>query len=76
MNKIDLIIENIEYAKLVKEQAYKDELLEEALAAARELSELKPVAWQYKGDLYGIYPCDWVSPDDSVTPLYALGDEK
>ena len=37
MNKIDLIIENIEYAKLVKEQAHKDELLDEALAAAREL---------------------------------------
>ena len=35
MNKIDLIIENIEYAKLVTPQAHKDELLDEALAAAR-----------------------------------------
>jgi len=44
MNKIDLIIDNIMYAKLVKEQAHKDELLEEALDAARELKALKPVA--------------------------------
>ena len=43
MNKIDLIIENIEYAKLVTEQAHKDELLEEALAAARELKAFRKV---------------------------------
>ena len=57
MNRLDLIIENIEYAKLVKEQAHKDELLDEALAAARELKELKPVAWAAKsvwGDLEGL----------------------
>ena len=42
MNKIDLIIENMEYAKLVIEQAHKDELLDEALAVARSLRELKP----------------------------------
>ena len=46
MKRLDLIIENIEYAKLVKEQAHKDELLDKALAAARELRELKPVAWE------------------------------
>jgi hypothetical protein len=39
MNKIDLIIENIEYSKLVMVQAHKDELLDEALDAARELKE-------------------------------------
>jgi hypothetical protein len=44
MNRLDLIIENIEYAKLVKEQAHIDELLDEALAAARSLRDLKPVA--------------------------------
>ena len=43
MNRLDLIIENIEYAKLVTEQAHRDELLDEALAAARELKALKPV---------------------------------
>jgi hypothetical protein len=42
MNKIDLIIENIEYAKLLKEGAHQDELLDEALAAARELQTLQP----------------------------------
>jgi hypothetical protein len=39
MKRLDLIIENIEYAKLVTEQAHKDELLDEALAAARELRD-------------------------------------
>jgi hypothetical protein len=49
MNRIDLIIENIEYAKLLKEVAHQDELLDEALAAARELKALKPVAWMSQG---------------------------
>ena len=44
MDKIDLIIENIEYAKILKESAHQDELLDEALAAAHELKALKPVA--------------------------------
>lgn len=43
MNKIDLIIENIEYAKLLKEGAHQDEVLDEALAAAREL---KAFTWR------------------------------
>ncbi len=43
MNKIDLIIENLEYAKLVTEQAHKDELLDEALTAARELKAFREV---------------------------------
>ena len=30
------------YAKILKESAHQDELLEEALAAARELKALKP----------------------------------
>lgn len=30
MKRLDLIIENLEYAKLVKETAHRDELLEEA----------------------------------------------
>ena len=56
MNKIDLIIENIEYAKLVTEQTHKDELLEEALAAARELKiELAKLA----------EPPDYVEPPTS-----------
>jgi hypothetical protein len=56
MNRLDLIIENIEYAKLVKEQAHIDELLEEALAAARELkAELAKLA----------EPPDYVEPPTS-----------
>ena len=43
MNRLDLIIDNIMYAKILKESAHQDELLEEALAAARELKALKPV---------------------------------
>ncbi len=43
MNKIDLIIENIEYAKILKESAHQNELLEEALAAARELRAFREV---------------------------------
>jgi hypothetical protein len=45
MDKIDLIIDNIMYAKIIKEGAHQDELLEEALAAARKVREMKPVAW-------------------------------
>ena len=73
MNKIDLIINALEFSLSYTPHYARHEA---ALAAARELRNMKPVAWEYKGDLYGIYPCDWVSPDDSVTPLYALGDDK
>lgn len=79
MNKIDLIIENIEYAKILKESAHQDELLEEALAAARELKALKPVAWVYINEdgeceqiEYGSEGCD----DPAVQPLYALDEVK
>jgi hypothetical protein len=72
MNKIDLIIENIEYAKLVKEQAHKDELLEEALAAARELRELKPVAWAAPSIWGGLEGLSFDKQPRFDTPLYAL----
>lgn len=73
MKRLDLIIDALERAN---ELWLTEPIGEQALAAARSLRAMEPVAWQYKGDLYGIYPCDWVSPDDSVTPLYALGDDK
>ena len=44
MNRLDLIIDNIMYARIIKESAHQDELLDEALAAARELKALEPVA--------------------------------
>ena len=70
MNKIDLIIENIEYAKILKESAHQNELLEEALAAARELKNLAPAAWLYNGKLHFFDPTDWAS--SLVQPLFAL----
>jgi hypothetical protein len=47
MGKIDFIIENLEYAKLVKETAHKDELLDEAVFVARELKleSANPEPW-------------------------------
>jgi 3-hydroxyacyl-CoA dehydrogenase len=71
MNKIDLIIDNIMYAKIIKESAHQDELLEEALAAARELRELKPVAYM---DSKGILFNDTTHPHLN-TALYALDEE-
>jgi hypothetical protein len=70
MNKIDLIIENIEYAKLVKEQSHIDELLDEALAAARELRELKPVGYM---DSRGVLFNKTTHPQLN-TALYALDE--
>jgi hypothetical protein len=78
MNRIDLIIENIEYSKLVTVQAHKDELLEEALAAARELRELKPVAWVGRRItsegrvLDGFLTCD--SDEYGAIPVYILDE--
>ena len=74
MNRIDLIIENIEYAKLVKEQAHKDELLDEALAAARELKALKPVGeFMIAADINGKNCYIQVDEKDTFTfSLYAL----
>jgi hypothetical protein len=70
MNKIDLIIENIEYSRLVTEQAHKDELLDEALAAARELKALKPVGYM---DSRGVLFNKTTHPQLN-TPLYALDE--
>jgi hypothetical protein len=81
MQKIDLIIENIEYAKLVKEQAHIDELLDEALAAARELQALKPVGirYNYFGTVVNPYNDGLFNrlekyPDIELQKLYALDE--
>ena len=72
MNKIDLIIENIEYAKILKESAHQNELLEEALTAARELKALKPVGYiDSKGVLFN----NTTHPHLNI-PLYALDEVK
>jgi hypothetical protein len=74
MNKIDLIIDNIMYAKIIKESAHQDELLEEALAAARELKALKPVAWMLPeyGDVLSASEADGAGIYN--VPLYALDE--
>jgi hypothetical protein len=74
MNKIDLIIDNIMYAKILKESAHQDELLEEALAAARELQALKPVAWMLPeyGDVLSASEADGTGIYN--VPLYALDE--
>ena len=78
MNKIDLIIEAIRLAEYhVKAKGWGDdidlELYTEALAAARELKALEPVAWM----LYGAN-CYLRIPHDvscgHYTPLYALDE--
>jgi hypothetical protein len=79
MNKIDLIIDNIMYAKIIKEGAHQDELLEEALTAARELRELKPEWWVNPDDgsmvsQYSMTHCADTLKDKYTIPLYALDE--
>jgi hypothetical protein len=45
----------------------------EALVAARELRDMKPVAWMWKD---GTITTDPDRADGTWTKLYALGDEK
>jgi hypothetical protein len=87
MNKIDLIIEAIRLAEYhVKARGWGDdidlELYTEALAAARDLRELKPVAWVRRRItsegrvLDGFETCDF--DDYGAIPVYILtrlGDE-
>ena len=81
MNKIDLIIDALER----KEGFYNKYKLENALEAARELRELKPVAFSYVSNFYK--SCGEKvfidSPDKilmaknlkyALTPLYALDE--
>ena len=75
MNKLDLIIDALEHCKGLTQI---DRMhLKKALAAARELRELKPVAWVYINEdgeceqiEYGSEGCD----DPAVQPLYALDE--
>ena len=38
----------------------------------RELKELKPVAWLYRGHLHDLDPAQWSLFPETATPLYAL----
>jgi hypothetical protein len=79
MNKIDLIIDALYKTKLLMDAhgQYPHTLREvdEALAAARELRELKPVAWIKRPEKVGYksIKLTFDPPEDNVsTPLYAL----
>ena len=84
MNKIDLIIDALEQAdRMRRKQGYTEEYLQEGLAAARELRELKPVAHMYPSTLkdfehgekadyaYSIEMGNLKTGEETV-PLYAL----
>jgi hypothetical protein len=76
MNKIDLIIDALENAVHNFAGDDTEEKCIEALAAARELRELKPVAWvcqrtTSEGDVVdGVWTCD--SDEEGAIPVYAL----
>ena len=70
MNRIDLIIDALEKAQ-DGWQSFDE--YEKALAAARELRELEPVAWVYKDNTVTTDPD---RADGTWTKLYDLGDEK
>ncbi len=69
MNKIDLIIDALENCKGLTQidRAH----LKKALAAARELKALQPVAWMWKD---GTVTTDPDRADGTWTKLYALDE--
>ena len=76
MNKLDLIIEAIEFSKLVDNQVHRNELIEDALEDLRKLRDMKPVAIVDAND--DGYWAD-ILPDRCVKvgqPLYALEQSK
>lgn len=82
MNKIDLIISKIEAAQKAWHPVASETLIEEALAAARELKALKPTHYVDPKNERNIVHYDlWKSFDDCeilkeryTTPLYALDE--
>jgi hypothetical protein len=68
MKRLDLIIDTLDYLN-----KFTNIDVAEALAAARELRDLKPVAWMWKDRTITIDPD---RADGTWTKLYALGDEK
>jgi hypothetical protein len=74
MNRLDIIIDVLEIAANEVESAYVASHIDEALAAARELKALKPVAWI--GDKpFSITRYETVAVKAGFsTPLYALDE--
>jgi len=73
MNKIDLIIDALDRVDTFDWNQRDNKIIKDALAAARELRGMKPVAWMWKD---GTITTDPERADGTWTPLYALGDEK
>ena len=76
MNRLDLIIDALERAN---ELWLTEPIGEKALAAARELKALKPVAWMVRDQVDGCrYPSALKNPAGSINgesqPLYALDE--
>lgn len=87
MDRIDLIIDALAYARacIGRQLTSKDKLnhnldkLHEALAAARELKALKPVAWvksTENGYNFIDYKSKFINQLSNETPLYALDEVK
>ena len=77
MNKIDLIIDALESIYYTKDTS----IIQNALTAARELRELKPVAKVVLTEHLGMPIVQWVNLDrsfelDSGALLYALDEVK
>ena len=85
MQRIDLIIDALEVAShvpkgVVYPAGYPMQIAQ-ALAAARELKALKPVAWMVRDVVDGLrYPSSLKNPGGSIKgesqPLYALDEVK
>jgi hypothetical protein len=79
MNKIDLIIDALENSKPInKESSIPFDKHLKALAAARELKALKPVAWQNLHLPDEFYDAEMLDPSwySHYRPLYALDEVK
>ena len=88
MKRLDLIIDALELACHETYGLAASDCYSQALAAARELRELEPVAWKYEEYRSAFMTYLWfdevqfVQPPNeperfkNITPLYDLGDEK
>jgi hypothetical protein len=79
MNKIDLIVDALEYAsQFAYDITTKESIngIDEALAAARELKALKPVAWGAKSIYGGFEGLSFDKQPRFSTPLYALDNQE
>jgi len=80
MSKIDLIIDALECAKqqTIKGVMYPagyHMMLAQALAAARELRDMKPMAWWEKDpDTGNWFLATWFNEHAETEPLYALDE--